>query len=86
MQLLYRAPTGRSRLLAAKFISNLPAMRRTLATDVEAAYNGDPAAQSFGEVISCYPAIRAISNYRIAHELLKLVFPHSPHHHRDGAQ
>ena len=47
-------------------------MRRTLATDVEAAYNGDPAAQSFGEVISCYPAIRAISNYRIAHELLKL--------------
>ena len=39
-------------LLAAKFISNLPAMRRTLATDVEAAYNGDPAAQSFGEVIS----------------------------------
>ncbi len=65
-------------LLAAKFISNLPAMRRTLATDVEAAYNGDPAAQSFGEVISCYPAIRAISNYRIAHELLKLGVPLIP--------
>ena len=56
--------------LAAKFISKLPHMRRILATDVEAAYNGDPAAQSFGEVIFCYPAIRAISNYRIAHELL----------------
>lgn len=53
-------------------------MRRTLATDVEAAYNGDPAAQSFGEVISCYPAIRAISNYRIAHELLKLGVPSFP--------
>ena len=53
-------------------------MRRTLATDVEAAYNGDPAAQSFGEVISCYPAIRAISNYRIAHELLKLGVPLIP--------
>lgn len=65
-------------LLAAKFISNLPAMRRMLATDVEAAYNGDPAAQSFGEVISCYPAIRAISNYRIAHELLKLGVPSFP--------
>lgn len=65
-------------LLAAKFISNLPAMRRVLATDVEAAYNGDPAAQSFGEVISCYPAIRAISNYRIAHELLKLGVPLIP--------
>lgn len=64
--------------LAAKFISKLPAMRKILATDVEAAYNGDPAAQSFGEVISCYPAIRAISNYRIAHELLKLGVPLIP--------
>ena len=48
------------------------------ATDVEAAYNGDPAAHSFGEVISCYPAIRAISNYRIAHELLVLGVPLIP--------
>ena len=64
--------------LAANFISKLPAMRRILATDVEAAYNGDPAAQSFGEVISCYPAIRAISNYRIAHELLRLGVPLIP--------
>ena len=65
-------------LIAAKFISNLPGMRRVLATDVAAAYNGDPAAHSFGEVISCYPAIRAISNYRIAHELLKLGVPLIP--------
>lgn len=65
-------------LIAAKFISNLPGMRRVLATDVAAAYNGDPAAHSFGEVISCYPAIRAISNYRIAHELLKLDVPLIP--------
>ena len=53
-------------------------MRRVLATDVAAAYNGDPAAHSFGEVISCYPAIRAISNYRIAHELLRLGVPLIP--------
>lgn len=64
--------------LAARFISRLPQMRRLLATDVEAAYNGDPAAHSFGEVISCYPAIRAISNYRIAHELLTLGVPLIP--------
>ena len=64
--------------LAAKFISHLPEMRRVLATDVEAAYNGDPAAESFGEVICCYPAIRAISNYRIAHQLLKLGVPLIP--------
>ena len=59
--------------LAAKFISKLPTMRKILATDVEAAYNGDPAAESYGEVIFCYPAIKAISNYRIAHELLGVV-------------
>lgn len=64
--------------LAADFISRLPHMRRILATDVEAAYNGDPAAESYGEVISCYPAIRAISNYRIAHELLVLGVPLIP--------
>ncbi|WP_034541365.1 serine O-acetyltransferase [Phocaeicola paurosaccharolyticus] len=64
--------------LAAKFISKLPEMRRVLATDVEAAYYGDPAATGFGEIISCYPAIRAISNYRIAHELLLLGVPLIP--------
>ena len=46
---------------AAKFISKLPTMRKILATDVEAAYNGDPAAESYGEGIFCYPAIKAIS-------------------------
>lgn len=64
--------------LAAEFISKLPQLRKILGTDVEAAYNGDPAAESHGEVISCYPAIRAISNYRIAHELLMLGVPLIP--------
>ena len=45
---------------------------------MEAAYNGDPAAQSFGEVIFCYPAIKAIGDYRIAHELLELGVPLIP--------
>lgn len=64
--------------LAADFVSRLPELRRLLATDVEGAYNGDPAAESYGEVISCYPGIRAISNYRIAHELLTLGVPLIP--------
>ena len=49
--------------LAGQFISRLPALREVLATDVEAAYNGDPAAESYGEIISCYPIIKALSNY-----------------------
>ena len=63
---------------AISFITKLPEMRHTLATDVKAAYISDPAAQSVGEVICCYPAIRAISNYRIAHELLLLGAPLIP--------
>lgn len=65
-------------LLATQFLQKLPEMRHILATDVRAAYEGDPAAQCIGEVICCYPAIRAISNYRIAHELLILGVPLIP--------
>ncbi len=64
--------------LAAKFVEQLPELRRILATDVVAAYNGDPAATSYGEVIFCYPAIKAISNYRIAHSLMELGVPLIP--------
>lgn len=64
--------------LAALLIARLPQVRRTLATDVEAAYLGDPAARSYGEVISCYPAIRALTCYRVAHELLRLGVPLIP--------
>lgn len=64
--------------IAAQLIEKLPYIRSILATDVEAAYNGDPAAVSFGEIISCYPVIKAITNYRIAHELLVLGVPLIP--------
>ena len=67
-----------SRKKAIEFIVQLPEIREKLHTDVIAAYNGDPAAKSFGEVIFCYPSIRAISNYRIAHALLKLEVPIIP--------
>lgn len=63
---------------AMRFISQLPLIREKLHTDVIAAFNGDPAAKSFGEVILCYPSIRAISNYRIANALLKLNVPLIP--------
>ncbi len=65
-------------MIAHRFVKTLPRLRETLATDVEAAYNGDPAAKSFGEVISCYPVIRAMTNYRIAHELHELRVPLIP--------
>lgn len=64
--------------IAADVISKLPEIRETLSTDVEAAYNGDPAAESYGEIISCYPVIKALTNYRLAHELYKLGVPLIP--------
>lgn len=64
--------------ISMKFLNKLPEIRTMLATDVKATYNGDPASKSFGEIIFCYPGIRAITNYRIAHELYKLEVPMLP--------
>lgn len=63
---------------ARAFLATLPELRRVLSTDVEAAYNGDPAAETYSEVISCYPVIRALTNYRVAHQLLLLGVPLIP--------
>ncbi|HCN54293.1 MAG: serine acetyltransferase [Prevotella sp.] len=64
-----------SRALSAELISRLPKIRKVLATDVIAAYNGDPAAESLGEIISCYPIIKVLTIYRVAHELVSLKVP-----------
>lgn len=64
--------------ITVEMIRRLPKLRSILATDVEAAYNGDPAATCFGEIISCYPVIRTLTNYRLAHELHLLGVPLIP--------
>ena len=55
-----------------EFLRQLPEIRRLLATDVQAAYVGDPAAKSPGEAIFCYPSITAMTHQRVAHALHKL--------------
>lgn len=64
--------------VAISFISRLPELRHVLHTDVTAIYKGDPAATSTAEVIYCYPCIKAVINYRIAHELLTAGVPVIP--------
>jgi serine O-acetyltransferase len=64
--------------ITTEFINCLPHLREILTTDVQAAYNGDPAAKSNGEIIACYPVIKALMNYRIAHQLLVLGVPLIP--------
>jgi serine O-acetyltransferase len=68
----------RSLAMIQTFIERLPEIQRLLATDVQAAYEGDPAATSPDETIFCYPGMLAITNYRIAHELHELGVPLIP--------
>ena len=64
--------------LAVQFLGRLPAVRRTLIDDVEAAFEGDPAASSFDEIILSYPGLLAVTVYRVAHELHLLGVPLLP--------
>ena len=63
---------------AILFLQSLPTVRRMLALDVQAAYDGDPAAGGLDEIIFCYPGLEAITVYRLAHELHKLKVPLIP--------
>lgn len=65
----------RAESLATRFLERIPAVRALLAEDVQAAYDGDPAATSTAEVILAYPDILAITIHRYAHELYNLHLP-----------
>ncbi len=64
--------------LALLFVDSLPEIKRLLYTDVEAMFDGDPAATNYGEVIFCYPVINTMTHYRIAHRLHELKVPVIP--------
>jgi serine O-acetyltransferase len=76
--------------VALDYLENLPAIREILKTDVQAAYEGDPAAVNQDEIILCYPGTFAIAVYRLAHPLQMLGVPLIPRimtewaHHRAG--
>ncbi|MEM2099182.1 MAG: serine O-acetyltransferase EpsC [Candidatus Bathyarchaeia archaeon] len=59
----------RAKIIVKELLEKIPEIRATLSGDIEAAYNGDPAALSTEEVILSYPCVLAITTYRIAHEL-----------------
>ncbi len=60
------------------FLEAIPDLRKMLAKDIQASYDGDPAAKSFDEIILSYPATYAVTAYRAAHELEKLGVPLLP--------
>jgi len=63
---------------AIQFLEQLPEVRAKLALDVEAAFDGDPAAKSLDEIIFCYPGLEAVTIYRLAHYLHELNVPFIP--------
>ncbi|NCA83582.1 MAG: serine acetyltransferase [Opitutae bacterium] len=65
------------RILRA-FLDTLPAVRQLLVADAQAAYDGDPAALTFAEVLLAYPGLLAIAAHRLAHELYRLNVPIIP--------
>lgn len=74
-----RAPCDKkARRIVIEFLERIPAIREMLAGDVQAAYDGDPAASSTDEVIMAYPGVLAVTVYRFAHELYKMGVPLVP--------
>ncbi len=70
--------TPEAERLALAVMDSLPEITAVLQTDIQAAYEGDPAAVNTDEVILTYPAFRAISIYRVAHRLYELHVPIVP--------
>ncbi len=63
---------------AIRFLQKLPELRLLLAKDVRAAYEGDPAAKSYDEIIFSYPGLFAVTVYRLAHQLFTQGLPLIP--------
>jgi serine O-acetyltransferase len=59
-------------------VSSLPRLRSLLESDIQAAFDGDPAARSIDETLFCYPGVTAVIQHRIAHELFRLSVPFLP--------
>lgn len=69
---------AKGQAMAIEFLTRIPELRRALATDVRAAYDGDPACQTTDEIVFCYPGFAAITVYRIAHTMQRLGVPFIP--------
>jgi serine O-acetyltransferase len=69
---------AKGQAMAIAFLERIPALREILATDAQAAYDGDPACKSIDEVVFCYPGLEAVTIHRISHELRRLGVPFIP--------
>ena len=73
-----KASQTHAQQICLEFFERIPRVRAMLQRDLEAAYEGDPAATDMAEIIFCYPGLFAITVYRLAHELYTLNVPMLP--------
>jgi serine O-acetyltransferase len=71
-------PFANAETIATRFLEEIPELRRTLALDVQAAFDGDPAAKGLDEILFCYPGVGAVTVYRLANVLYRLGVPLIP--------
>ena len=71
-------PEGRAQEISIRFFRAIPGIRAVVQTDLEAFYDGDPAASSTDEIIFCYPGLFAVTVYRLAHVLYAMEVPLLP--------
>src|SRR5213596_3934861 len=72
------ATEAKAEEVLSEFLKQLPSVRRLLWTDIDAAYEGDPAARSYEEIILAYPSLEAIAIQRMAHVLYEMHLPLIP--------
>ena len=77
-EIVLLCPDRNAKAIVADFVARLPEVRRLVDTDVQAAYDGDPAATSRMEVVMAYPGLYAVTIHRLAHELYRLGVPILP--------
>lgn len=78
MEIALLCPDRDAKEIVDEFVAALPEVRRLVETDVQAAYDGDPAATSRMEVVMAYPGLYAVTIHRLAHVLYKLKVPIIP--------
>jgi len=74
----YDLLTSKAADIVTRFLRKMPLVREYLATDVDAFFDGDPAAMNHNEIVLCYPGLYAITTARLAHELFLLKVPLIP--------
>jgi serine O-acetyltransferase len=69
---------GDAQIAAIRLLESIPDLRKVLADDAQAAFDGDPAARGLDEILFCYPGVAAVTVFRVAHELFKVGVPLIP--------